>query len=173
MGRISRQAMFMEMARAASKRSTCSRLNVGAIITKDNSPISVGYGGVPAGQPHCPGNDCPGMIPGNCPTVHAEENALARAEAVLEWGNKVDLYVTHSPCLACAELIQRSNLRVERLFFEVPYRSTKHLGMFEASYYHQPGGSMSLRSRRITEVYEIGPAGYIVEYFSRRVVELP
>lgn len=163
--RISRQVMFMQMARAASRRSTCFRLNVGTIITKENSPISVGWNGAEAGAPHCEGNKCPGILPGNCHTIHAEINALRKAEEILE-GGKVIMYSTHSPCEHCMEAIFDSPLYVDKLFFEVPYRNTDHLRWLRS----RPG---PLSRTRITEVYEVTPAGYIVEYFSRKVVELP
>lgn len=167
--RISREAMYIGMARMASMRSTCSRLNVGAIITHHNSPVSVGWNGAEAGAPHCAGNDCPGMTPGNCPALHSEINALKKAIELLPAGTRVDLYTTHSPCMMCATMIKESGLYVERIFFEIPYRSTQHMGMFESPY---PDPDRVGKQRR-TEVYEVTPAGYIVEYFSRRVVQLP
>lgn len=169
MGRISRAAMFMDMARAASRRSTCFRLNVGAIMTHDNSPVSVGWNGARSGAPHCSGNDCPGIVPGNCGTLHAEANAMNRAASILEAGTTVDLYCTDSPCPECALLLMNSDLYVKRIFFERPYRSRSHLEMFR-DFYPDPLLSGSYRT---TEVYEVTPASYIVEYFSRNVVELP
>jgi dCMP deaminase len=168
-GRISRAQMYLEMARSASKRATCHRLNVGAIVTHQNSPVSVGWNGAEAGAPHCAGNDCPGIVPGNCGTLHAEANALKKAATLLDVGSVVDLYVTHSPCGDCSLLIQNHSLHVGRIFFEIPYRSTHHLGMFSMQYIDQD----NLSAMRKTEVYEVTPAGYIVEYFTRRVVELP
>lgn len=167
--RISREAMYIGMARMASMRSTCSRLNVGAIITHHNSPVSVGWNGAEAGAPHCAGNDCPGMTPGNCPALHSEINALKKAIELLPEGTEVDLYTTHSPCFMCATMIQQSKLHVARIFFEIPYRSTQHMGMFERPYPDQDNDGKMRR----TEVYEVTPAGYIVEYFSRQVVQLP
>lgn len=168
--RYSRENMFMEMARAASKRSTCSRLNVGALITNDNNPIAVGYNGAGPGEPHCLGNDCPGMVPGRCPSIHAEHNALSKAAFILDRpGAEVDVYQTHSPCELCCLLMLNSDLWVKRIFFEVPYRSTQHLGMFAEPYASPLVDAMQRR----TEVYEVTPAGYIVEYFSRKVVQLP
>jgi dCMP deaminase len=167
--RISREAMYMNMARVASMRSTCSRLNVGSIITKDNSPISIGWNGAASGEPHCSGNSCPGMVPGNCPTIHAEANALNKAAALLEWGDEVDLYVTDSPCPTCADLIVHSPLFVRRLFFETPYRNA-NLTIFGQPY--KWGRGMQVYDRT-TEVYEVTPAGYIVEYFTRQVTQLP
>lgn len=148
--------MFMGMARLASQRATCFRLNVGALVVQDNNPISVGWNGHLPGAPHCGGNTCPGIIPGNCGTLHAEQNALTKAGNLLAMHSIVDLYVTHSPCLDCCQSILTDALDVHRIFFEIPYRNTSHLGMFQGK----------------TAVYEVTPAGYIVEYFTRKVIEL-
>lgn len=169
MGRISRDVMYMEMARAASRRSTCFRLNVGAVVTLEQRPISVGWNGAEAGAPHCAGNDCPGIVPGRCGTLHAEANALNHAAKYFPASTQVDLHTTHSPCGECCLLIMNHKLCVSRIFFEVPYRNTQHLGMFSDRYTdpERPG------ELRMTEVYEVNAAGYIVDYFTRRVVELP
>jgi dCMP deaminase len=163
--------MFMGMARIASMRATCHRLNVGAIVVHDNNPISVGYNGAPAGLPHCLGNDCPGIVPGGCATIHAEVNALSKANTLLMEMTRprVDLYVTHSPCKSCADFMLSSllNVRVRRVFFEIPYRSTQHLSMFS-----RPECSPLPYDELPVEVYEVTPAGYTVEYFTRKVVEL-
>lgn len=168
--RISRESMYMSMARVASMRSTCSRLNVGAIITHQNSPVSVGWNGAEAGASHCAGNDCPGMVPGQCPALHAEANAIKKAAALISVCEEVDLYVTHSPCELCSLMIRNSDLYIKRIFFEVPYRSTQHLGSMFFNEYLDPADGVDMRT---TEVYEVTPAGYIVEYFSRKVVCLP
>lgn len=166
MGRISRAAMFMQMARIASLRSTCHRLNVGAIVTQGNNPIAVGWNGQEAGAPHCAGNDCPGIVPGRCGTLHAEVNALTKAAKLLtsEYPahlvnlDPVDLYCTDSPCGFCTQFIlEDTALKVKRIFYETPYRDTSHLGAFHG----------------LTEVYMVSPAGYIVDHFTRRVIELP
>lgn len=170
MGRISRQVMFMDMARAASRRSTCFRLNVGALVVHANNPVSAGWNGARSGAPHCAGNDCPGVVPGKCPTLHAEANALRTAADLLSRNDEVDLYCTDSPCPECSLMILNSDLYVKRIFFERPYRSREHLGMFHGPY---PDPTGQLIDMRTTEVYEVTPAGYIVEYFSRSVVELP
>lgn len=142
--------MFMEMARAASKRSTCFRLNVGALIVVDNRPVSVGYNGAPPGQPHCAGNACPGRH--HCrETIHAEENAIDHVpDAAL--GDSWDLYVTHSPCRQCAERIVMTH-QVKRVFFEATYRSTDHLAELAKS----------------VELYQVTPAGFVVEWVSGEV----
>lgn len=173
MGRISRAQMFMQMAKIASLRSTCFRLNVGAIVTQENNPIAVGWNGQEPGAPHCAGNDCPGIVPGHCGTLHAEVNALTKAGVILKDSYKasrldsmgcghihfeVDLYCTDSPCPFCVEFILDSAAaQVRRVFYEKPYRIIEHLE--------------DLRGK--AEVYMVTPAGYIVDHFTRQVVEMP
>ncbi len=160
MGRISREVMFMQMARSASLRSTCHRLNVGAIVTQGNNPIAVGWNGQESGAPHCAGNDCPGIVPGRCGTLHAEVNALTKAGSLIAKQDQasVDLYCTDSPCGFCTEFIlSNTSLQVERIFYETAYRDTSHLG----------------RLNGIVGVYIVTPAGYIVDHFTRKVVTLP
>lgn len=150
MSRISRAQMFMQIARAAAMRSTCFRLNVGAVVVVNNRPVSLGYNGVPPGKPHCSGNDCPGKE--YCQeTVHAEKNALERVPLLLStpW----DIYSTHSPCIVCLNYMAGINA-VERLFFESPYRETDHLDLFRDRF----------------KVYQVTPAGYVVDWFTKDVV---
>jgi dCMP deaminase len=176
MGRISREVMFMGMARLASQRATCHRLNVGAIVTRENNPISVGWNGAEAGAPHCAGNDCPGIVPGNCGTLHAEANAIKKADLIMGVNGsgrspQVDLYTTDSPCPTCCALILNSRLYIRRIFYEKPYRVIDHLNMFR-DLYVDPEYPNDRRDRK-TDVYLVTPAGYIVNHFTREVVELP
>jgi dCMP deaminase len=182
MTRPTRIQTFMDIAHVWSKRSTCHRLNVGAIVVVDGVAVSHGYNGVPAGAPHCSGNDCPGKM--YCQeTIHAETNAISRIPATINldypchalpnyrWcdhgglggfmghtcGKKphVDMYVTDSPCENCAQAIVARGFK--RVFFANPYRITDSLNTLRA------GG---------VEVYRVTPAGYVVEWFSKNVVEL-
>lgn len=43
----------MEIAEIVSKRSTCIKRKVGAILIKDNHILSTGYNGAPSGFTHC------------------------------------------------------------------------------------------------------------------------
>ena len=150
--RISRPQMFMMMARAAAMRSTCFRLNVGALVVIDNRPVSVGYNGVRPGEPHCAGNACPGRQ--HCTlTTHAEANALAHVPEDLKT-MACDLYVTHSPCPQCATTIWL-DAPVKRVFFETEYRKTSHLDDL---------------ARRV-ELFRVTPAGYVVDYITGEVRE--
>lgn len=54
MNRLSLEAWAMEIAFACSKRSTCLRRQVGAVLVNSRGHVlSTGYNGVAAGLPHC------------------------------------------------------------------------------------------------------------------------
>lgn len=119
--RISRDQMLMEMAIIASKRSTCTRKHVGAIIAIEGRPISVGYAGAPSGLPHCLEHGCLTGPDGGCiRTQHAEANAIAFAARKGIATERATLYTTVSPCLACAKLI--INAGIEEVWFLELYR---------------------------------------------------
>lgn len=151
--RISRQAMFMEIAHVVSKRSTCFRLNVGAIIVGNNNVLSMGYNGRPAGHDHCQGSACPGRF--SCKeTTHAERNAINRLEATHSL-RSLDLYCTDSPCQECANLIAAHG-GIGRVFFARPYRITESLDWLLT----QGIGS-----------YQVMPSGSIVNWQFKEIVD--
>lgn len=118
--RISRAQMFMEMARVASKRSTCSRLNVGCVAVRDNKVISIGYNGPPSGEAHCLGNNC--LIPPNTKctrSIHAEINCIKYLSEEDKYRD-FSLFITHSPCIDCAIAI--CGQHVKEVYYETEYR---------------------------------------------------
>lgn len=120
--RISRDELLMEMAWTASKRSTCNRAHVGAVIAHDGRVISMGYAGAPAGLPHCTHENCNESAP--CTrTVHAEASAIAYAARSGVAVEGATLYCTHCPCLDCAKII--INAGIKRVVYETPYRKTE------------------------------------------------
>lgn len=119
----------MGMAHLTSQRSTCSRLNVGAVISQDSRTVSMGYNGAAARLPHCdhatcicdpaPAEECP--MHGACRTaVHAELNALMFAARFGLATEGAELHTTHQPCLNCAMAIVNSG--VVRVVYDHPYR---------------------------------------------------
>jgi dCMP deaminase len=143
--RLSRAQMFMEIAHVVAKRSTCHRLNVGAVITFNNRIVSIGYNGRSSGEEHCQGSECSGVKAGRCGTLHAEQNALLHLPESVK-GGCLDLYCTDAPCFSCAETMLKEG--VTELWFERDYRSTDGL------YYLLARG---VRVNRIT------PAGYVID----------
>lgn len=109
--RISRDQMLMEMALVASKRSTCNRKHVGAVIAIAGRPVSIGYAGAPSGLPHCTEVGCLHGPDGGCiRTVHAEAAAIAFAAREGISCKAATIYCTDSPCPACAKLILNAGI---------------------------------------------------------------
>lgn len=126
--RISRDAMLMEMATVVAKRGTCSRLQVGAIASRDGRVLCTGYNGAPSGLPHCNHS----QTDTECKTaVHAEANAIAFAARYGSRLEGADLYVTDSPCGACAFLIINSG--IARVFYNREYRNITPLDLLDAA----------------------------------------
>lgn len=118
--RPTRDEMMMDIAHTVSKRGTCCRLKVGAVLGKDGRPISIGYNGARPGHEHCTPETCLPDSP--CTnTIHAERNAInwARLEGVIDF-SKMVLYVTDAPCLSCAKYIVESGIKT--VYFSRPYR---------------------------------------------------
>lgn len=86
------------MAFALSRLSTCLRLQVGCVLLRaDGSVAGVGYNGALPGQPHCDPKNCnPSSRCHN--TRHAERSAMDYST-----GDIAACYVTHEPCLRCAQ----------------------------------------------------------------------
>lgn len=119
--RIGRGEYFLDVAKLTSKRSTCPKKQVGAVLTLDNRIIATGYNGVLPNQNHEDGIDEEGVTH----TVHAEANIIAFCA---RHGIKTEgaiLWTTLSPCDKCAELIIQSGIK-EVSFIEV-YRETSGL----------------------------------------------
>lgn len=109
MERISRNQLYISIADLISKRGTCGRLQVGAVITRNHRIVATGYNGPVKDGAHCKGY-C--NIETSCTrAIHAEANAIyfAAAEGVSLKG--CDIYCTHSPCIKCAEAIISSGIR--------------------------------------------------------------
>lgn len=151
--RISRDQMFMEMARTASKRSTCHRLNVGCILVHDKNVVSHGYNGPLSGEPHCRGNSCQLNESGGCMrSVHAEKNALNRMSDEF-MDVPVILYVTHSPCPDCCEFIRTWNGNISCIIYETAYRDTTALDEL---------------AKKLT-VFRLTPSGYLMNHHTKEV----
>lgn len=105
--RITRDKLNMDIAELMAQRSTCTRAQVGCVITRDGRIISSGYNGAPSGMPHCTDVGCkedPGS--GSCTrTSHAEAGAIAYAARSGVALNGSTAYVTHAPCVTCAKLL--------------------------------------------------------------------
>ena len=109
----------MQAAHIYAKCSTALRLNVGALIVKDDRIISIGYNGMPGGWD----NVCEDENNKSRPEVlHAESNAIAKLARSSESGEGSSIFITHSPCLDCAKMIYQSGIK--QVYYSQEYRST-------------------------------------------------
>ena len=115
----------MDWAARTAQLSHAKRLQVGAVIVKDDSVISYGYNGMPAGWD----NNCENIVGYNMgepmlktkpEVLHAESNAIAKLAKSNNSGLGADLFVTHSPCLECAKLIVQSGISC--VYYSKDYR---------------------------------------------------
>ncbi|MBR2864662.1 MAG: hypothetical protein IKC13_00060 [Elusimicrobiaceae bacterium] len=136
--------LFSKMAELVAGQSTCCRMQVGAVLVKDNRVISIGFNGTPTGQEHCEDHfealyqtafvqeypsfeeyrqsrtfyDAHGKwsIENE---LHAEQNAIlfAAKNGIATAGST--LYVTYSPCVHCAKVIVTAG--ISRVFYKNLY----------------------------------------------------
>ena len=118
MNQRSRDWMLIAIAEVAAGQGTCQRLNVGAVISRNGRPITLGYNGAPSGVDHC--RHLLNETDGCELAVHAEANAVAFAAKEGVRLNGAELHCTHEPCLKCAQLIV--NAGIVRVVYVRRYR---------------------------------------------------
>jgi len=117
------QEAYMDTAERFASLSTAKRLQVGAIVVKDNRIISIGYNGMPSGWD----NECEDHTNKTKPeVVHAEANAIAKLARSTESGLGSEMYVTHAPCIECAKQIYTAG--VTKVYYKNKYRSDDGIG---------------------------------------------
>lgn len=126
--------IFMELAVNLAKKSHCIKKHVGAVLTKDTRIISIGYNGPPAGTHNCdvefPEKGCARDSKGSCSlALHAEQNAILYAVKNNTTVEGSTLYVTLSPCLACARII--FSMGISKVIFLFSYAEYKGIGSDE------------------------------------------
>ena len=129
--------------------SSAVRLQVGAIIVKDDAIISIGYNGQPSDwdnvceEPEYMASDAGGWldpeeIESQWPFVaedqlryrlktkstvlHAESNAVAKLAKLNGGGKGAAIFVTHCPCLTCAKTIYQAG--ITEVYYAESYRDT-------------------------------------------------
>ena len=123
MARPTWDVYFMGIAQQVSKRSTCDRKNVGAVIVRDKVILSTGYNGSIRGVKHC--DEIGHLIEnGHCVrTVHAEVNAVAQSAMNGTEIKNSNIYLTASPCWPCFKVIVNSGIK--KIYFGEFYRDEK------------------------------------------------
>lgn len=128
---------FMDTAERFAQLSSAKRLQVGAVVVKDNRIISIGYNGTPAGW----SNECEEMfviqeeISPNVfsldkriefktkdEVIHAEANAISKLARSNDSGLGSDMFISHAPCVHCAKLIYGAG--ISKVYYRNSYRDT-------------------------------------------------
>lgn len=136
---------YMEVAETFAKLSSAKRLQVGAIVVKDDRIISIGYNGMPAGWD----NTCEHKeyVYGNVPmdpwlfkeedsdqfymmktrpeVIHAEANAIAKLAKSSESGDGSTMFLTHAPCIDCAKQVYTAGIK--KVYYRDSYKDTMGL----------------------------------------------
>lgn len=110
---------FLEVADLVSKRATCLRRRVGAVLVKDKKILATGYNGAPSGLAHCLDIGCLRKklkIPSGerhelCRGLHAEQNVLLQAALYGTSTKESVLYITNQPCLICAKMLINAGIK--------------------------------------------------------------
>lgn len=141
MRRPNKENYYLDIALAVSKRSTCLKRHYGCVIVKDDEIIATGYNGSPRGALNCcdiHNGKCPRQDkPHNsgdysdCPSVHAEQNAMLSAsrkemlgammylageeyvpddEKADAWDNAWQEIKDCIPCPICARMIMNAGI---------------------------------------------------------------
>ncbi len=129
----------MQVAETYAKMSYARRLQVGALVVKDDRIISIGYNGMPSGWD----NNCEDVVTPSLPYIdgidptlktkpevlHAEANAISKLARSTESGLGATLFVTHAPCLDCAKLVYQSG--INSVFYRNSYRNSDGIQFLE------------------------------------------
>ena len=117
---------YMRMATIWAENSYCERRKVGAWVVKNQTIISDGYNGTPAGFE----NVCEDANNVTKPYVlHAEANAITKIARSNNNSEGATLYVTASPCIECAKLIIQAGIK--RVVYGEKYRLTDGIDLLE------------------------------------------
>ena len=137
--------VYMEVAKTFANLSSAKRLQVGAIVVKDDRIISIGYNGTPTGWDNCCEECCDGGGPvgagcyhDHCTgpktkleVIHAESNAISKLARSSESGEGATMFITHAPCMDCAKLIYQSG--ISEVYYGTDYRSSDGLYFLQKS----------------------------------------
>ena len=119
--------VWMRFARLIATRSYDPRHQVGSVIVTDTNTqvLAIGYNGNSSGGP----NEVESTAPGHSGMIHAEINALIKLD--YNNPNRKMMYLTLSPCRACAKAI--INGGISEVVYGEAYRDTSGLDLLRSA----------------------------------------
>ena len=126
---------FLSIADLVSKRSTCLRRRVGAVLVRDRRILATGYNGAPSKIEHCSKAGCIReklKIPSGerhelCRGLHGEQNAFLQAALHGTSLKDASLYSTTQPCIICAKMIINAGIKEIVIKGDYPDKMSKDL----------------------------------------------
>lgn len=116
-------SLYMDIAERISQMSHAKRLQVGSVIVKENTILSYGWNGMPAGWPNtCEVVQEDGSLKTRPEVLHSEMNSLMKVAQSTESSSGATLFCTHAPCIDCAKAIFQAG--ISNLYYREEYRST-------------------------------------------------
>jgi dCMP deaminase len=131
--------LYMAWAERTAQLSHARRLQVGAVIVKDDSVISYGYNGMPSGWD----NNCEDEViveqdekfirtlKTKPEVLHAESNSISKLAKSNNSGKDAAIFITHAPCLDCAKLIYQAG--ISSVYYRNSYREVAGVEFLESS----------------------------------------
>jgi dCMP deaminase len=126
----------MSVAETYAKLSSAKRLQVGAVLVKNDTIIGIGYNGMPSGWT----NECEDVelledggkiLTTKSEVIHAESNCLMKVAKSTNSTEGSDMFVTHAPCIHCAKLIYQSGVR--KVYYRNTYRDCDGIEFLQKS----------------------------------------
>jgi dCMP deaminase len=90
------------------------------VIVKNHSIISFGWNGMPTGYDNCCEMEVNGQLVTRPEVQHAELNAIAKLCQNGYSSEGASIFISHSPCIHCALLIQKCGIR--EVYYHRQYR---------------------------------------------------
>jgi dCMP deaminase len=126
---------FLGIAELVSKRSTCLRRSVGAVLVKDKRILATGYNGVPSKIRHCSEVGCireklnvpSGQRHELCRGLHGEQNAFLQAALHGTSVKDATIYSTTQPCVICAKMLINAGIKEIVIRGDYPDKMAKEL----------------------------------------------
>jgi len=118
--------LLMATARLWAEASYAERNKVGCVIAKEGRILSTGYNGTLPGRDNC----CESNGQTIDEVMHAEQNALMFCVKNGVATKDCDVYVTLSPCMACAKMLVMAGIK--RVFYGERYRDMEPIALLES-----------------------------------------
>ena len=132
---------FMEITELIAKRSTCCKLQTGALLIKDNRIVSIGYNGVTYGQEHCTDfwlkfwkinySDLFETFEEfkNSDIFLREHHCILYAAKVGKPTENTEIYSLYSPCINCVKTICAS--KITKVYYRYIYKNARGIEFLE------------------------------------------